>query len=75
MKSKYLVQVYTNNKSMSVVPSGFYTMHGTQTKVAALNWLKDLQSANESRPMRVISAKDFTEEVRQANRLAFNLSK
>lgn len=72
MKAKYLVQVYTNNKMMSVVPSGFYTMHGTQTKASALEWLKDLQSANESRPMRVISAKDFSEEIKQANRVSFN---
>ena len=75
MKAKYLVQVYTKNPMMSVVPSGFYTINGTQTKQAALSILEDLQQCNESRPMRVVSAKAFSDEVKQANRLAFNNSK
>lgn len=75
MKAKYLVQVYTNNPMMSVVPSGFYTINGTQTKQAALSILDDLQQCNESRQMRVISAKDFNNEIKQANRIAFNQGK
>ena len=72
MKAKYLIQVYTNNPSLTASPFGFFTIAGKMTKKAAVEELAEFKALNEQRAMRVISAKDFSEECKQANRIAFN---
>ena len=76
MKAKYLIQLETKNGNMGA--TGWFTVHGAQTKPAALEILKDFESSkrpDDDRALRVISADNFSKETRAANLAAFNLNK
>ena len=71
MKAKYLVQIQTNNAYMGA--SGWFTVHGAQTKPAADSLAADFRharSVTDTRAARVISAVKFTEENRAVNHAA-----
>jgi outer membrane receptor for monomeric catechols len=71
MKTKYLIQIQTNNASMGA--TGWFTVHGAQTKTAADALAADFRHARpvtDTRAVRVISANKFTEENRAANHAA-----
>lgn len=75
MKSKYLVQVAGNNAMHTV--NRFFTFDGAMTKAVAEEKAAAVRSAEEharkdqAREIRVISAKKWAEEIREANREAF----
>jgi len=72
MKAKYLIQIQTNNAYMGA--TGWFTVHGAQTKPAADALAADFRharSVTDTRAVRVISAAKFTEENRAVNRAAF----
>lgn len=58
--------------------TGWFTMHGAMTKAKADEIACDFRHArpvNDTRCVRVISARAFTDEVRTFNRSAFEKSK
>jgi hypothetical protein len=68
MKAKYLIQIQTNNANMGA--TGWFTLHGAQTKGNADALASDFRharSVTDLRLVRVISAKKFTEENRNYN--------
>jgi hypothetical protein len=68
MKAKYLIQIQTNNANMGA--TGWFTVHGAQTKPAADALAADFNAARsvtDTRAVRVISAINFTNENRAAN--------
>jgi hypothetical protein len=68
MKAKYLIQIQTNNANMGA--TGWFTIHGAQTKTAADSLAADFRharSVTDTRAVRVISAVKFTEENRAVN--------
>lgn len=71
MKAKYLIQIQTNNAYMGA--TGWFTVHGAQTKSIADALAADFRHARavtDLRAVRVISAVKFTEENRTANHAA-----
>jgi hypothetical protein len=71
MKSKYLIQIQTNNAYMGA--SGWFTVHGAATRPAADLLAADFRharSVTDTRAVRVISAVKFTDENRAVNRAA-----
>jgi hypothetical protein len=75
MKAKYLIQIQTNNTNMGA--TGWFTVHGAQTKGAADALAADFRharSVTDTRAARVISAVKFTEENRAVNRAAMRAS-
>lgn len=71
MKAKYLIQIQTNNANMGA--TGWFTVHGAQTKTAADSLAADFSAARsvtDTRAVRVISAVNFTNENRAVNRAA-----
>jgi hypothetical protein len=72
MKAKYLIQIQTNNAYMGA--TGWFTVHGAQTKTAADVLAADFRHARavtDTRSVRVISATKFTEENRAVNLMTF----
>jgi len=70
MKAKYLIQIQTRNPYMGA--TGWMTMHGAMTKKSADDIACDFlhaMSVTDTRTVRVISAKAFSDENR-----AFNLA-
>jgi hypothetical protein len=75
MKAKYLIQIQTNNVYMGV--TGWFTIHGAQTKPAADALAADFRharSVTDTRAVRVISAVKFTNENRAANHAAMRVA-
>jgi hypothetical protein len=73
MKAKYLIQIQTNNACMGA--TGWFTVHGAQTKPAADALCADFRharSVTDTRAVRVISAVKFTEENRAVNHAALH---
>jgi hypothetical protein len=71
MKAKYLIQIQTNNAYMGA--TGWFTVHGAQTKSKADSLASDFRharSVTDTRAIRVISAVKFTEENRAINHAA-----
>ena len=71
MKAKYLIQIQTNNAYMGA--TGWFTVHGAQTKSTADALATDFRharSVTDNRAVRVISAVKFTEENRAINHAA-----
>lgn len=71
MKAKYLIQIQTNNAYMGA--TGWFTVHGAQTKSTADALATDFRharSVTDTRAVRVISAVKFTEENRAINHAA-----
>lgn len=71
MKSKYLIQIQTNNAYMGA--TGWFTVHGAMHKAAADELAADFRHARavtDTRAVRVISATKFTEENRAVNHAA-----
>jgi len=71
MKAKYLIQIQTNNAYMGA--TGWFTVHGEQTKSTADALATDFRharSVTDNRAVRVISAVKFTEENRAINHAA-----
>jgi hypothetical protein len=77
MKAKYLIQVQTSNANMGA--TGWYTISGAMTMKAAKELEQDVigaeQYAGRSRGIRIIKQDDFSKEVREWNRKAFEQSK
>jgi hypothetical protein len=72
MKTKYLIQIQTNNACMGA--TGWFTVHGAMHKAAADELAADFRHARavtDTRAVRVISAAKFTEENRAFNYTAF----
>lgn len=70
MKSKYLIQIQTNNANMG---AGWFTVSGAMTRPAADAILQDFlaaQGATDTRALRVISYANFSKEHRAANHAA-----
>jgi hypothetical protein len=76
MKAKYLIQIQTNNVNMGA--TGWFTVHGAQTKPAADALAADFNAARsvtDTRAVRVISAANFTKENSAVNRAALHCAK
>ena len=70
MKSKYLIQIQTDNANMG---AGWFTVHGAQTKTAADALAADFRharSVTDTRAVRVISYANFSKEHSDANHAA-----
>jgi hypothetical protein len=74
MKAKYLIQIQTNNAYMGA--TGWFTVHGAQTRDAADSLASDFhhaRSVTDTRAVRVISAANFAKENRAVNRAAMRI--